>query len=88
MSQEVDDPRIIRQFLMRLTLSFLVALPSAFVGAVLAFLTLPIVDWLGLTFFQGWGAFLWVELGALILGTTGYLLCWRRMRLRYRGIAQ
>jgi hypothetical protein len=62
MSEELDNPRILK----RLAWSLLSALLAAAVGAALAMAGHPLVISLQVKFFTDWGAFLWIELGALI----------------------
>jgi hypothetical protein len=76
MSDELDDPRVLKRF----AISILVGLASALAGALLTFAVRPIVDLVGLTVFTGWGAFLWIELGAIISGSIGFVLCWKRIK--------
>jgi hypothetical protein len=73
-SSELDTCPLLR----RLLLSVSVGLGSALIGALLAFLTHPLVRALGIKVFTGWGAFLWLELGALFFGIAGFIYCWKR----------
>jgi hypothetical protein len=81
MSEELDDPQVLKRLLKRLALSTLAGLATALVGAAIAFAIYPlVVGGLGLEFFTGWGAFLWLELAALISGVIGFSICWSRLK--------
>jgi hypothetical protein len=68
MSEELDNPRVLR----RLAWSLLAAMLAAAVGATLAMAIHPLVVSLHVKFFTGWGAFLWIELGALVCAVVGF----------------
>lgn len=76
MSEELDNPRVLK----RLAWSGLAALLGAGVGAGMAMAVHPLVASLHVEFVTGWGAFLWIELGALIFGVIGFTWTWRRVR--------
>jgi hypothetical protein len=75
MSKELDNPAVLK----RLTWSLLAALLAAPVGGALAMAVHPLVASLHVKFFTGWGAFLWIELGALIFGVIGFTWTWKRL---------
>jgi len=75
MSEELDNPRVLR----RLAWSLLAAGLAAAAGAALAMAVHPLVGSLHIKFFTGWGAFLWIELGALIFAIIGFTWTWRRV---------
>ncbi|HEY1527027.1 MAG TPA: hypothetical protein VGH51_12385 [Candidatus Angelobacter sp.] len=76
MSEELDNPRVLR----RLAWSLLAAMLAAAVGTTLAMAIHPLVVSLHVKFFTGWGAFLWIELGALICAVVGFTWTWRRLK--------
>jgi len=75
MSEELDNPRVFR----RLAWSLLAAVLAAAAGAALAMAIHPLVVSLHIKFFTGWGAFLWIELGALIFAIIGFTWTWKRV---------
>ena len=75
MSEELDNPRVLK----RLAWSLLAALLAAAVGGALAMAVHPLVVSLHIKFFTGWGAFLWIELGALICAVIGFTWTWKRL---------
>jgi hypothetical protein len=75
MSQELDNPRVLK----RLAWSILAALLAAGLGGTLAMTVYPLVVSLHLKFFIEWGAFLWIELGALICAMVGFMWTWRKL---------
>jgi len=75
MSEELDNPRVLK----RLAWSILAGLLAAAVGAAVAMAAHPLVVSLQVKFFTGWGAFLWIELGALIFAVIGFTWTWRRL---------
>jgi hypothetical protein len=76
MSEELNDPRVLK----RLAWSILAALLAAFVGGAVAMAVHPLVVSLHIDFFTGWGAFLWIELGALVFGVAGFTWTWKGLR--------
>jgi hypothetical protein len=80
-SEELDDPQVLRRLAKRLALSTLGGLAAAAAGTAIALaIYRPVVGALSLEFFKGWGAFLWLELGALISAVIGFTICWRRLK--------
>ena len=75
MNRELDDPRVLR----RLAWSLVTALLAAAVGGALAMVMHPLVISLHVDFFIGWGAFLWIELVALIFAVIGFTWTWKRL---------
>ena len=75
MSEELDNPRVLR----RLAWSLLAAVLAAAVGAALAMAVYTLVASLHIDIFLRWGAFLWVELCALICAVIGFTWTWRRL---------
>ncbi|MGB9119014.1 MAG: hypothetical protein WCE73_00195 [Candidatus Angelobacter sp.] len=75
MSEELDNPRALK----RLAWSILAGLLAAAAGAALAMALHPLVVSLHVKFFTGWGAFLWIELGALIFVVDRFRWTWRRV---------
>lgn len=78
MNEELDNPRVLK----RLAWSLLAALLAAAVGAALAMAVHPLVVSVHIGIFMGWGAFLWIELGALICAVIGFTWAWRRLTPR------
>jgi ABC-type sugar transport system substrate-binding protein len=86
MSEELDDPRVLKRLAKRLGWSTIAGLAAALAGAAFAAaIYFPIVGSLKLVFFTGFGAFLWLELGALIFGLIGFTWTWKRLAPRRVG---
>ncbi len=76
MKEELDDPRVLKP----LAWSILAAVLGASVGGAVAMAVYPLVTSFHVHFFTGWGAFLWIELGALICAIVGFTLTWKKLR--------
>jgi hypothetical protein len=75
MREELDNPRVLK----RLAWSILAAVLGASVGGAMAIAVYPLVTSLHVKFFTGWGAFLWIELGALICAIVGFTWAWKKL---------
>lgn len=75
MGEELDNPRVLK----RLAWSGLAALLAAAVGGAVAMAVYPLVVSRNVKLFTGGGAFLWIELGALICAVIGFTWTWRRL---------
>jgi len=75
MSEELDNPRVLK----RLAWSIPAGLLAAAAGAALAMAIHPLLVSLHIKFFTGCGAFLWIELGALIFAVVGFTWMWKRL---------
>ncbi len=81
MSEELDDPQVLKRLTKRLALSALGGVTAGLAGGTMALaIYRPVVRGLALEFFTGWGAFLWLELGALISAVIGFSVCWERLK--------
>jgi len=75
MKEELDNPRVLR----RIAWSILAAMLAACVGGAVAMAVHPLVVRFRVDFFMGWGAFLWIELGALVFGIAGFIWTWKKL---------
>jgi hypothetical protein len=75
MSEELDNPRVLK----KLAWALLAAMLSTAAGAALAMAVHPLVVSIHIKFFTDWGAFLWIELGALIFAVIGFMWTWKRV---------
>jgi hypothetical protein len=80
MSEELDDPQILKRQAKRLALSALAGFAATLVGGALGIAALVITNRLKLEFLSGWVGLLWVQLCGLIFGVIGFWFMWKRRK--------
>lgn len=80
MSEELDDPCVLKPLAKQFAISIFISLISALIGALFALITYPLISSLDPTVFTfPWGGFLWVEFCAALAGIIGFTICWRKI---------
>ncbi len=80
MSEELDDPQVLKRHAKKLALSALAGFAAAVVGGAFGIAVVVIANHLKLELLTGWVSFLWVQLCGLIFGIVGFWFVWKRRR--------
>jgi hypothetical protein len=80
MSEELDDPQVLKRQGKRLALSALAGFAAALVGGALGIAVLVLANRLKLGWLTGWVSLLWVQLCGLIFGIVGFWFMWKRRK--------